>query len=110
MARTKGSKNKKTKVIEPEEVRKYDRIEMPEAVKEPKKKPEIKTIEEHNDTSSLPDKKLLRVYEVAQYFGVHERTIRLWIDHGKLIAEKPAGIIFITRESIRKFRLSGLLS
>ena len=80
-----------------------------EAVKEPEKKPEIKTIEEHNDTSSLPDKKLLRVYEVAQYFGVHERTIRLWIDHGKLIAEKPAGIIFISRESIQKFRLSGLL-
>ena len=71
--------------------------------------PKMSKDAEVNDTLSLPDKKLLRVYEVAQYFGVHERTIRLWIDHGKLIAEKPAGIIFITRESIRKFRLSGLL-
>lgn len=53
----------------------------------------------------LPDKKLLRVSEAAEYFGVHERTVRLWIEHGKLIAEKPAGTIFIPRESIRLFRL-----
>ena len=80
------------------------------------KKPEIevekdpataKENDDHNDFLDLPDKKLLRVYEAAQYFGVHERTIRLWIDHGKLIAEKPAGIIFIPRESILKFRLLG---
>ena len=55
----------------------------------------------------LPDKKLLRVSEVAEYFGVHERTIRLWIEHGKLEAEKPTGTIFISRESILKFRLLG---
>jgi len=70
-------------------------------------KPKTITIDDHNDLSDLPDKKLLRVSEAAQYFGVHERTIRLWIDHGKLIAEKPAGIIFISRESILKFRLLG---
>ena len=64
-------------------------------------------MEKNNDLSDLPDKKLLRVSEAAQYFGVHERTIRLWIDHGKLIAEKPAGIIFISRKSILEFRLSG---
>jgi len=59
------------------------------------------------EMDDLPDKKLLRVSEAAQYFGVHERTIRLWIEHGKLIAEKPAGTIFISRQSILKFRLSG---
>ena len=64
-------------------------------------------MEKNNNLSDLPDKKLLRVSEAAQYFGIHERTIRLWIDHGKLIAEKPAGIIFISRESILKFRLLG---
>jgi len=64
-------------------------------------------MEKNNNLSDLPDKKLLRVSEAAQYFGVHERTIRLWIDHGKLIAEKPAGIIFISRKSILEFRLSG---
>ena len=53
----------------------------------------------------LPEKKLLRVSEAAAYFGVHERTIRLWIEHGKLDAEKPTGTIFIPRESILKFRL-----
>jgi len=57
--------------------------------------------------SDLPDKKLLRVSEAAQYFGVHERTIRLWIEHGKLEAEKPAGTVFISRKSIQSFRLRG---
>lgn len=57
--------------------------------------------------SDLPDKKLLRVSEAAEYFGVHERTVRLWIEHGKLTAEKPEGTIFIPRESIIKFRLRG---
>ena len=70
-------------------------------------KPKTIAIDDQNDLSDLPDKKLLRVSEAAQYFGVHERTIRLWIDHGKLTAEKPAGIIFISRESILKFRLLG---
>jgi len=60
-----------------------------------------------SEINDLPDKKLLRVSEAAAYFGVHERTIRLWIEHGKLTAEKPAGTIFISRQSIMKFRLSG---
>ena len=72
-----------------------------------KNKPKTKTTKEHDTFPALPIKELFRVYEAAQYFGVHERTIRLWIDHGKLIAEKPAGIIFIPRESIQKFRLLG---
>ena len=59
------------------------------------------------EMTDLPDKKLLRVSEAAAYFGVHERTIRLWIEHGKLQSEKPAGTIFISRESIRTFRLHG---
>ena len=55
----------------------------------------------------LPEKKLLRVSEAAEYFGVHERTIRLWIEHGKLSSEKPAGTVFVSRDSILKFRLNG---
>ncbi len=57
--------------------------------------------------TDLPTKKLLRVSEAAQYFGVHERTIRLWIEHGHLQAEKPVGTVFISRESIKNFRLMG---
>jgi excisionase family DNA binding protein len=57
--------------------------------------------------TDLPTKNLLRVSECAQYFGVHERTIRLWVDHGHLIAEKPVGTVFISRESIKNFRLMG---
>jgi excisionase family DNA binding protein len=57
--------------------------------------------------TDLPTKNLLRVSEAAEYFGVHERTIRLWIDHGHLIAEKPVGTVFISRESIKNFRLMG---
>jgi excisionase family DNA binding protein len=57
--------------------------------------------------TDLPTKNLLRVSECAAYFGVHERTIRLWIEHGHLIAEKPVGTVFISRESIKNFRLMG---
>jgi len=57
------------------------------------------------DIPNLPDKNLLRVSEAAEYFGVHERTIRLWIEHGKLKAEKLVGTVFISRESIKNFRL-----
>jgi excisionase family DNA binding protein len=53
----------------------------------------------------LPDKKLLRVSEAAAYFGVSERTIRLWIANGKLIAEKHVRTVFIPRESIKQFRI-----
>ena len=57
--------------------------------------------------TDLPTKNLLRVSEVAAYFNVHERTIRLWIEHGHLQAEKPVGTVFISRESIKNFRLMG---
>lgn len=57
--------------------------------------------------NDLPEKKLLRVSEAANYFGVHERTVRLWIEHGKLTAEKLAGSVRIPRESIINFRLTG---
>lgn len=53
----------------------------------------------------LPNKALFRVDEVAEYFSVHENTIRLWIDHGLLIAEKYNRSIRIPRNSIKNFRL-----
>lgn len=57
----------------------------------------------------LPDKKLLRVDEAAEYFSVDKRTIRAWIANGKLAAEKLAGTVRISRESIMNFRLSGII-
>jgi excisionase family DNA binding protein len=54
----------------------------------------------------LPEKELLRVDEVAEYFSVTSRTIYLWIEHGHLEAEKtPTKMIRITRESVLKCRL-----
>jgi excisionase family DNA binding protein len=50
----------------------------------------------------LPSKPLWRVDEVATYFDVTERTIRLWIEHGHLEADKIVGTIRITRESVKK--------
>jgi excisionase family DNA binding protein len=61
------------------------------------------------ELTDLPDKKLLRVSEAAAYFSVSERSIRLWIAHGHLTAEKPHGSIFISRESIKQFRLKGAI-
>ena len=48
----------------------------------------------------LPNKALFRVDEVAEYFSVTDRCIRLWIEHGHLKAQKIIGIIRIERDSI----------
>lgn len=55
---------------------------------------------EKNDDELLPKKSLFNIFEVSQYFGVTERTIRLWIEHGHLKSEKIVGSTRITRESI----------
>ena len=60
--------------------------------------PEQETIED--DQSMLPKKPLFRVDEVATYFSIEERTVRLWIQHGHLTAIKKGGIIRIPRASI----------
>ena len=56
--------------------------------------------------TTLPNKDLFRVEEVAAYFDVSRSTIYLWIDHGILIAEKYRGIIRVPRESVEKCRMS----
>jgi len=53
----------------------------------------------------LPEKDLFRIDEVAEYFSVTERTVRSWINDGRLNAEKIIGTIRITRESILKIRV-----
>ena len=56
--------------------------------------------------TTLPQKELLRVDEVAAYFDVSRSTVYLWIDHGLLEAEKYERIIRIPRESVNNFRLA----
>jgi excisionase family DNA binding protein len=56
---------------------------------------------------TLPDKALLRVGEVADYYGVSDRAVYLWIEHGHLEVEHtPAGQMRVTRESLDKCRFS----
>ena len=51
--------------------------------------------------TALPEKPLLRVEEVAIYFDVSEKTIYLWVEHGKLEGQKLArNVLRITRESV----------
>jgi excisionase family DNA binding protein len=51
--------------------------------------------------SPLPERVLLRVSEVAQYFDVTERTVYLWIAHGHLKTEEyPGSQIRISKESV----------
>ena len=59
---------------------------------------------EKHDDELLPKKSLFTIYEVSQYFGVSERTIRLWVEHGHLYTEKIVGTVRIPRESILKCR------
>jgi len=48
----------------------------------------------------FPTKKTLRIGEVAQFWDVTERTVRLWVDHGHLtMIETPGGQKRITKES-----------
>ena len=62
-------------------------------------------IEQLEDLSGLPDRDLLRVYEVAMYLSKAESTIRLWIDHGYFITEKFRGSLWVTKQSVIDFRL-----
>jgi len=38
--------------------------------------------------TTLPDKEFLRPDEVAKYYSVTEKTVRVWISTGKLVAVK----------------------
>lgn len=58
------------------------------------------------DDNFLPKKASIRVDEAAEYFDVSAGTIRTWIDHGHLKAEKVVGSIRITRKSILKCRFA----
>ena len=60
------------------------------------------------DDDRLPDKSLFRVDEVMQYFGISESTVRLWIQHGHLEAEKIVGSVRIKRESILSCRFKNV--
>ena len=78
--------------------------------------PEIETPEPKAETPEpeieygLPKKDLFRLDEVASYFAVSDSTIRRWLDHGHLDAEKYMHQIRITRLSIIRLRKSSMLS
>jgi len=56
------------------------------------------------DDSFLPQKNAFRIDEAARYFDVSDRTIRLWVEHGHLQAERVVGSIRITRNSMLNCR------
>lgn len=60
------------------------------------------------DDPLLPQKSLFRIDEVAAYFDVTDRTIRIWIEHGHLAREQINGIIRIPRESILTCRFRSI--
>lgn len=53
-----------------------------------------------NILKGLPEKRFFRIDEVAAYFSVSHRTIRRWIDEGKLHHAKILCTIRIPREAI----------
>lgn len=48
----------------------------------------------------LPNKHLLRVDEVALFFNVSDRTVRRWIQRGRLEPTKIGGVIRISRDAL----------
>jgi len=74
--------------------------ERPKPTAVPKKpEPKLKVIIEP-EIKGLPNKELLRPDEVARYFSVTERTVRLWCEHGHLESVKVARTMRVTRESV----------
>ncbi len=53
--------------------------------------------------TTLPEKELLRPDEVAAYYSVKVRTVRVWIATGKLEAVKIAGgVLRVPRSAVKK--------
>jgi hypothetical protein len=76
------------------------------------KQPRTKKIVTVDTDDGLPPaRSLFRIDEVATYFSVSERCIRLWIEHGILSAEqyRDNGAIRVTRESILSCRMKSKL-
>lgn len=56
--------------------------------------------------TDLPDRPLLRVDEVAEYWSISVRTVYLWIEHGHLEKIKTkSGATRITRASVLACRI-----
>ena len=55
----------------------------------------------------LNDREFFRVEEVAELFGVTNRTVRRWIAEGKLEVYRPAKNYLVKSESVRTFLISG---
>ena len=51
----------------------------------------------------LPDKAYFRIDEIAEYWGVTERSVRSYIDNGNLKAVRVGGTIKIPREAVITF-------
>jgi len=71
----------------------------------PDEKPKVEKEPEVKDDPRLPNKSLFRIDEVAKYFGITERCVYLWIEHGHLIKENIQGIARVPRESILRCRI-----
>jgi excisionase family DNA binding protein len=55
----------------------------------------------------FPDRPTLRIGEVADYYDVTDRTVRLWIENGHLKTEfTPGGQLRITKDSVNACRFS----
>jgi excisionase family DNA binding protein len=55
----------------------------------------------------IPDKDLFKIKDIATLFGVATRTIRSWINYGKLPAWTVGGSIRVKRKDIIKFIKTG---
>jgi len=97
MARTMGSKNKKT--VEKDESTTEQNCDLAKT-----DDGAVGFEELVKEDPLLPNKSLFRIDEVADYFSVSERCIRLWIDHGHLERAKIVGVIRVPRESILRCR------
>ena len=55
----------------------------------------------------LPEKELFHINDVAGIFQVHPRTVRNWIESGKIRAIKYVGNLRIARKDLVEFERKG---
>ena len=60
------------------------------------------------DTNAcLNDRPFFKIEDVGELFNVSERTVRRWIEEGRLETYQPTRRHLISGESLRKFLISG---
>jgi excisionase family DNA binding protein len=76
---------------------------MPKARRQPQQTAETQAVDDAGSWPTWLPRRLLSVDEVAQIFHVAPRTVRRWIDDGRLPCVRMGGVVRVRPETVRDF-------